>query len=327
MKIILLALSIIFLTTINAQEKTMSFSLDEAIKFALENSYNTKSAKNEINSAKEKVWETTTIGLPQINARVDYQNFLKQPVSLLPAAAFDNTTSTVETVEEYFNLQANTRPTAPEGFIPVVFGTRQNMNASVTITQLLFDGSYLVGLQAAKTFLKISNQAEEKTELLTREAVINAYGNVLVTENSVAILKKNIEILEKNYQDAKKIFENGLNEEEDVEQLEITLGNLKNQLNSVQRMQQIAYQMLNLSIGNPINIKLILTDSLDGLATSNINLGLISKTFNVDSHIDFKIAENDRETKRLMVKLEKSKFLPSLGAFVNYGAQAFSESF
>ena len=327
MKIILLALSIIFLTTINAQEKTMSFSLDEAIKFALENSYNTKSAKNEINSAKEKVLETTTIGLPQINARVDYQNFLKQPVSLLPAAAFDNTTSTVETVEEYFNLQANTRPTAPEGFIPVVFGTRQNMNASVTITQLLFDGSYLVGLQAAKTFLKISNQAEEKTELLTREAVINAYGNVLVTENSVAILKKNIEILEKNYQDAKKIFENGLNEEEDVEQLEITLGNLKNQLNSVQRMQQIAYQMLNLSIGNPINIKLILTDSLDGLATSNINLGLISKTFNVDSHIDFKIAENDRETKRLMVKLEKSKFLPSLGAFVNYGAQAFSESF
>ena len=327
MKIILLALSIIFLTTINAQEKTMSFSLDEAIKFALENSYNTKSAKNEINSAKEKVWETTTIGLPQINARVDYQNFLKQPVSLLPAAAFDNTTSTVETVEEFFNLQANTRPTTPEGFIPVVFGTRQNMNAYVTITQLLFGGSYLVGLQAAKTFLKISNQAEEKTELLTREAVINAYGNVLVTENSVAILKKNIEILEKNYQDAKKIFENGLNEEEDVEQLEITLGNLKNQLNSVQRMQQIAYQMLNLSIGNPINIKLILTDSLDGLATSNINLGLISKTFNVDSHIDFKIAENDRETKRLMVKLEKSKFLPSLGAFVNYGAQAFSESF
>lgn len=327
MKRILLAISITFLTTFNAQEKTMSFSLDEAIKFALENSYNTKAVKNEIRFAKEKVWETTTIGLPQINARVDYQNFLKQPVSLLPAAAFDNTTSTVETVEEYFNLQANTRPTAPEGFIPVVFGTRQNMNASVTLTQLLFDGSYLVGLQAAKTFLKISNQAEEKTELLTREAVINAYGNVLVTENSVAILKKNIEILEKNYQDAKKIFENGLNEEEDVEQLEITLGNLKNQLNSVQRMQEIAYQMLNLSIGNPINTKLILTDSLDGLATSNINLGLISETFNVDSHIDFKIAENNRETKSLMVKLEKSKFLPSLGAFVNYGAQAFSESF
>lgn len=162
MKRILLALTITFLSTVKAQEKTMSFSLEEAIKFAIENSYNTKAARNEIRSAKEKVWETTTIGLPQINAKVDYQNFLKQPVSLLPAAAFDNTTSTVETVEEYFNLQANTRPTPAEGFIPVVFGTKQNMNASVTLTQLLFDGSYLVGLQAAKTFLKISNQAEEK---------------------------------------------------------------------------------------------------------------------------------------------------------------------
>ena len=327
MKRILVAVSILFLTAASAQEKTMTFSLDEAIKFALENSYNTKAARNDSKSAKEKVWETTTIGLPQINAKVDYQNFLKQPVSLLPAAAFDNTTSTVETVEQYFNLQANSRPTAPEGFIPVVFGTKQNMNASVTLTQLLFDGSYLVGLQAAKTFLKISNQAEEKTELITREAVINAYGTVLVTENSVAILKKNIEILEKNYQDAKKIFENGLNEEEDVEQLEITLGNLKNQLKNVENMQLIAYQMLNLSLGTPIDTKLVLTDSLDGLATSNMNLALISETFSIDKHIDFKIAENDRETKRLMLKLEKSKYLPSLNAFINYGTQAFSDSF
>jgi outer membrane protein len=327
MKRILVAVSILFLTAASAQEKTMTFSLDEAIKFALENSYNTKAARNDSKSAKEKVWETTTIGLPQINAKVDYQNFLKQPVSLLPAAAFDNTTSTVETVEQYFNLQANSRPTAPEGFIPVVFGTKQNMNASVTLTQLLFDGSYLVGLQAAKTFLKISNQAEEKTELITREAVINAYGTVLVTENSVAILKKNIEILEKNYQDAKKIFENGLNEEEDVEQLEITLGNLQNQLKNVENMQLIAYQMLNLSLGTSIDTKLVLTDSLDGLATSNMNLGLISETFSIDKHIDFKIAENDRETKRLMLKLEKSKYLPSLNAFINYGTQAFSDSF
>ena len=316
-----------FISITKAQEKTMQLSLDEAIIFALENSYNAKAAKNDSKSAKEKVWETTTIGLPQINGQVDYQNFLKQPVSLLPAAAFDNTTSTVETVEDYFNLQPNRQPAAPEGFIPVVFGTQQNVNASITLTQLLFDGSYLVGLQAAKTFLKISKQAEEKTELLTREAVVNAYGNVLVTQNSISILKSNIKILQKNYDDAKKIYENGLNEEEDVEQLEITLGNLKNQLNSVQRMEEIAYQMLNLSLGSPINTKLILTDTLENLATENIQLDLISETFSVNNHIDFRIAENNREGNRLNMQLEKSKYLPSLSAFVNYGTQAFSDSF
>ena len=288
--------------TIKAQEKTLKLSLDEAIIYALENSYNTKAARKDISSAKEKVWETTTIGLPQINANVDYQNFIKQPISVADING--------DGIDEEF-----------------IFGTKQNLNASVTLRQLLFDGSYLVGLQASKTFLKISKQAQEKTELLTREAVINAYGNVLVTENSISILKGNIKILQKNYNDAKKIYENGLNEEEDVEQLEITLGNLNSQLNSVLRMKEIAYQMLNLALGNAINTKLVLTDSLNSLATNNINLGLISEDFNVNNHIDFKIAENDRESKRLMMRLEQSKALPSLNAFINYGTQAFSNSF
>jgi outer membrane protein TolC len=326
-KIILLCLSTSFFLVTNAQEKTIKISLQEAINFALENSYNAKAAKNDIKAAKEIVWETTAIGLPQINAKIDYQNFLKQPVSLLPAAAFDNRESVVQTVEDFFGIDRESSPNPPDGFIPVVFGTKQNMNASVTLTQLLFDGSYLVGLQASRTFLKISKQANEKTALLTREAVINAYGNVLVTENSISTLESNIKILQKNYEDAKKIYENGFNEEEDVEQLEITLGNLKSQLNNVKRMKGIGYQMLNISLGSPINTKLILTDSLDGLVENNINLELIGSKFNFTDHIDFKISENDRESKRLMMKLEQSKALPSLSAFVNYGNQAFSDSF
>ena len=265
--------------------------------------------------------------MPQVNARLDYQNFLKQPVSLLPAAAFDNRESIVNTVEDFFDINRESTPAIADGFIPVVFGTKQNLNASVTLTQLLFDGSYLVALQASKTFLKISKQAEEKTVLLTREAVINAYGNVLVTEKSIEILEANIKILTQNFRDAQKIYENGFNEEEDVEQLEITLGNIKNQLNSAIRMKEIAYQMLNISLGNSINTELLLTDSLEGLAEKNINLELIGKTFDFSNHIDFRISENDRETKRLMMKLEQSKALPSLTAFVNYGKQAFSDSF
>jgi outer membrane protein TolC len=287
---------------LNAQEKSMRISLDEAIDFAIENSYNTKASKNGISSAKETVSITTAAGLPQINASFDYQNFLKQPVSL---ADFDG-----DGVDEQF-----------------VFGKKQNLSASVTVSQLIFDGSYLVALQASKAYLKISEQANEKTELATREAVINAYGAVLVTEKSMLILEGNLNILEKNLNDAKKIYENGFNEQEDVEQLEITFGTLKNQLNNMQRMKGVANQMLNLSLGNDVNTKLILTDSLDALAETNINLGLISETFNFSDHIDYKIAENDRETKRLMMQLERSKALPSLSAFVNYGSQAFSDSF
>lgn len=316
-----------FILHVKAQEKAMKLSMSEAVEFAIENSYNAKSARNNIKSANKKVWETTTIGLPQISANVAYQNFLKQPVSLLPAAAFDNREAVVETVEDFFNLNRASSPDSPDGFIPVVFGTQQNINATLTLTQLVFDGSYLVGLQAAKTFLTISQQAEEKTILRTREAVINAYGNVLVTEKSITILEQNITILQKNFNDAQKIYENGLNEEEDVQQLEITLGNVKNQLNSVVKMKEIAYQMLNLSLGNPIKTPLILTDSLEGLAEDNVNLALIAAEFNFLNHIDFKISENNKETQRLIMKLEQSKALPSLSAFINYGTQGFSDSF
>ena len=191
---------------LQAQEKSLRLSLDEAIAYAIENSYNTKASKNGISSAKETVRETSATGLPQLNASFDYQNFLKQPVSL---ADFDD-----DGIDEQF-----------------VFGKKQNLSASVTLSQLIFDGSYLVALQASKAYLKISEQANEKTEILTREAVVNAYGTVLVAEKSLDILAGNVNILEKNLHDAQKIYENGFNEQEDVEQLEITLGTLKNQRN------------------------------------------------------------------------------------------------
>ena len=288
--------------TSKAQDSPLRLSLNKAIEVALKNSYNTRAAENDMAAAKEKVWETTTIGLPQINGVVDYQRFLKQPITV---ADIDG-----DGVNEEF-----------------VFGTEQNINGSVTLSQLLFDGTYLVGLQSAKTFLKISEQAKEKTALLTREAVINAYGNVLISENSVVILESNLKILEKNYNDAKKIYENGLSEEEDVEQLLITLGDVKNQLNSVKRLTEIAYQMLNLALGNKIDTAIVLTDSLDSLTENHIKIEILGKQFLFEDHIDYRIAANDREIKRLMVKLEKSKNLPSLNAFINYGTQAFSNEF
>lgn len=293
---------------LGAQEKQMKFSMNEAIDYALKNSYDSKAALKNIDAAKQKKWETVTIGLPQIDGKVDYQNWLKQQVSLLPAQLLD--------------------PTAAEGDLaPVTFGTKQNLNATVTLKQLIFDGSYLVGLQSAKTYLQISKQAKEKTALTTRETVINAYGNVLVVEKSIEILLRNKKVNDRLLKEASLGFENGLVEEEQVEQFEITKGNIDNNIRAAKRLKEIAYKMLNISLGNEINTALTLTDDLDGLVLVNTDLNLIAKGFNIDGHIDFKIAENDRESKRLLMRLEQSKALPSLSAFVNYGQTANSDTF
>ncbi|MDX1544262.1 MAG: TolC family protein, partial [Christiangramia sp.] len=116
-----------FLTTfaqVNDSLKTYSFSLQEAIEFGIENNYRSQIAQKDVDIALQQKWEIIAQGLPQINGSVDYQNYLKQPVTLLPAAAFDNTQSTIDIVQDYFeNVQRNDVPVdTPEGFIPVRFG-------------------------------------------------------------------------------------------------------------------------------------------------------------------------------------------------------------
>lgn len=298
-------LTLICSSFVFAQE-TMSFSLTEAIDYALENNRIVKNAQRDIEAAKEQKWETTATGLPQIDASVDYQNFLKQQISLIPA--------------EFVGGE-------PGEFAEVVFGTKQNVNAAVTLRQLLFDGSYLVGLQSAKVFLEISRNAKEKTDLEVRKAVINAYGNMLLAQETVDILEKNKVVLQKNLNDIQKIFENGLEEEESVEQLQITLAGVESALNNASRLKIIAKNLFNLTIGLDINTDSRLTDKLEDLAVNNVSLELIDANEDIDNNIDYKIAFNDKTTKDLLLKLEKSKGLPTLSGFINGGYLGFSDGF
>ena len=302
-------ISIIFFISsiyiVKSQENSYSFTLNEAVDFALKNNYTAKNAKLDIEAAEKKKWETTTMGLPQIDGAIDYQNFIKQGVTLIPSEIFGG---------------------PPGEFEEVTFGSKQNLNATVTLTQLLFDGSYLVGLQSAKTYLKISNLAKVKTDQNIREAVINAYGNVLIARETILILEKNKIILEKNLNETKAILENGLAEVQDVEQQQITLSTIDNQLNKAKRFEIIAKKMFNLTLGIPIEIRVELNDNLEFLALNSSDLNLINTDFDLNNHIDYKIADNKVVSEELFVKFEKSQTLPSLNAFINYSKYANNDN-
>jgi len=304
-KISTILLVVVLSFTANAQE-SISLSLEQAIDYALKNSYAALNATRDIDAAKKKKWETTTIGLPQIDAKIDYKQWLKEQLILIPAEFIGGN---------------------PGEFTEVSFVTKHNMNATATLNQLIFDGSYLVGLQSAKTYLKISENAKEKTELGIREAVINAYGNVLVSEESIVILEKNIATLEKTLNETNEIYLNGLGEEESVEQLKITLASVKSQLSKTKNLKSIAYKMLNITLGIDINTHVLLTNSLNKLAIEHVDLGLLSSNFNIENHVDFKIAKNTEKSNELLVKLEQSKALPTLSSFVNFDYGGFGNNF
>ncbi|GAB4517209.1 MAG: TolC family protein [Allomuricauda sp.] len=290
----------------SAQDSIPSFSLDQAITYALEHNYTAQNAERDILDAQKQKWETIASGLPQINGAVSYQNQLKQPVAQIPA--------------EFFGGEPGT-------FQEVVFGQPQSIAATATLTQQIFDGSYIVGVQATKTFLDYSQNNKEKTELDVRKSVVEAYGNVLLAQESVLISEKNKATLEENLYETKRIYENGLGDEESVDQLQITLSSVENQLKNAQRMEKITRQMLNLVLGLPIEAPTVLTENLDDLTQKQIDLGLIDSEFDIENNVDFKMAANLNEQRFLELKLAKSRALPTLNAFVNYGGNSFSDRF
>ncbi len=289
-----------------AQDSIPGFDLQGAIDYALEHNYSAINAARDIEDAQKQKWETIATGLPQISGAVSYQNQLKQPVSQIPA--------------EFFGGEPGT-------YQEVVFGQAQSMGASATLTQKIFDGSYLVGVQATKTFLAYSQNTKEKTELEIRKAVVEAYGNVLLARESVLISERNKATLEKNLFETKRIYENGLGDQESVDQLQITLSTVDNQLKNAIRLEEISLQMLNLVMGLPIDTPTLLTEDLDALTREQIDPGLMEAEFTIGNNVDFKLAENLNEQRQLELKLAKSHALPTLNAFINYGGNSFSDDF
>ena len=176
-------------------------------------------------------------------------------------------------------------------------------------------------------FLEISKNSKEKTDLEVRKSVINAYGNVLLAEESINILNRNIAVLEKNLDETTKIYQNGLEEEESVEQLQITLSSVKSNLSNTNRLKDIAYQMFNITLGIDVNSQTTLTDDLENLASQNMVISLLNAEDTIENTIDYKIAMNDKTSKELLLKLEKSKALPTLNAYLNGGYVSNRDAF
>ena len=279
-----------------AQETSTVLNLDAAIEYGLTNNPNIQNASLEIQKAYKERWATIAIGLPQISVTGNYQNFLELPVSLVPA--------------EFFGGQ--------EGeFSELRFGTTQNMIGSVRMNQLLFDGSYIVGVQASKIFLEISELGYDKTSLEIRKAIIDAYGTVLLAQENAAILAKNKSNIKKTLEETQKIIANGLAEEENAEQLELTLSRIATQLDYANTLQDITMSMLKWIMGMPEENRITLKQSLEELVALKMLESNAPSVLTIENNLDLKFAENDRTSEELLYRYEKSKALPKLSAFIS----------
>ena len=321
----------IFMVSYNlvySQVEKLDFSLEDAINYAQLNNASLKSADLQIKAAEAIKWETISTGLPKINASINYSNWIKQQVSLIPAAAFDNTQSIIDVVNNYFDVdQTNNNINQAEGLIPLRFGTKQSLDGNISLTQLVFDGTYFVGLKSVQIYVDIEEGIRNKTSVELKKSTIESYGNVLLAKESVNIINKNIKIVENTLNEVIKIYENGLTEEENVEQLQITLSGLQSNLKNSLLQEKLASQLLNLILGLEINQEINLTDNFESLIDKNINLSLISENSNIKKSADYIIKNNEKTSKELLIFYEKTKLLPTINAFINTGYSGYSDSF
>tara|TARA_R110002050_G_scaffold149463_1_gene276124 strand:+ start:181362 stop:182696 length:1335 start_codon:yes stop_codon:yes gene_type:complete len=290
-------LAILFLMGIWAtsfgQAEEFSFTLQQARDYAVEHSYSTQKSVMDQEIAVKKMKEVTAIGLPQINGTADFKNYIDIPTFLIP------------------------NPNGGDK-IPAQFGTDYNVSAGVSVSQLIFNGSYIVGLQAAKSYREMSEKAVIKSEREIKDDVTKAYGNVIIAVENFETIKGNKKYLEETLKETKALFESGFAQEQDVDQLTILVQSAEIQLNRAERLQTISQNFLKFQMGLEISKAITLTDNLPVIVAYGNDSNIVNQVFDVNMHIDYKIALNNQELQLLNYKNTKADFLPTLGAFYQY---------
>ena len=302
-KILLLIVAFASITPMQAQDANNSFSLKQAIEFAMNNQPNVKNAQLDEAIAKKKVDEITGIGTPQINGSADINMFIEIPTSFVPA--------------QFFGGNAGE-------FFPVQFGQSYTASAGITATQLLFDGSYLVGLQATKTYMELSRKSTIQTKTETAVNVSKAYYGALVADARLLIIDANIERVTKLYNDTKALNDNGLVEKIDVDRLELTLNNLKVEKEKVERFKLLSYALLKFQMGFANSKALTLTDKLDESVLAVTNL---ADSIDYKMRPEYGVINIQRQLQALDLKRMKADYLPNLIAFGTASTNASRNEF
>ena len=306
--LLLLVLTCWIIPTLSkAQEKENAFTLQEAQAYALEHNYGIQNAQKDVLAAKRKIWETTAIGLPQVSAEGTFQKFIDIPVSLAPANSFN--------------------PNAPEGALTELqFGLEYNNTLALTASQLVFDGSYIVGLQAAKTYKELSINNETKTKIELNEAVAQAYYTVLIAEENTKTLQSSLTVVKSMLLEAEALYKEGLIEEQSVDQLQLTVNELTTSVGIAKGQIDFAKKLLQLQMGTDIGAPMVLSDNLDTFLSEIITLPE-QKEFNVENHIDYSLVTINSKLMQLNHKKEKFSFLPSVNLFFSHQQQNMNNEF
>jgi outer membrane protein len=302
---VMILLLFLFSLELKAQEN-QGFHLEDVQKYAVEHNRDVRKADLSIEAAFKQIGEVRGIGLPQVELSASYRYMLDIPTQLIPGEIFGG---------------------EPGSTIPVKFGKPQLANVGVSISQLLFSGSYLVGLSASRVYLQLSERNKRRTELDVKAMVTDTYYLILIAEESRNILRETLKNLEQTKSEVTELNNEGLNEQADVKQIQITYNAVDNGIKTLDQQIEIAYKLIKYQMGLPLDQKIRLLDDLEAVISSidiEVSLGMM---FDPDSNINIQMMETQVNLADLSLSNEKRTFLPTLAGFVSFQRDAQRDKF
>lgn len=277
----------------------VNISLQQALEMAARQSYAVQTSELEAEKARHLVKEITAIGLPQISGEASLTNFIDVPTQLIP------------------NFFVPEGPGVPK-YLPAQFGVPWNVTGGVTLSQLLFDGSYLVGVKATRALADQSENDLERTRADARNQTAKAYYGVLAAEEGVRLTSEGIPLLEKSLREVEAMMQVGFMEQTDVDRLNIQVEQARAQKRSFEQQANVARMLLALTIGIPQGTPITLTDKLETLLNDPAETALSEQAFDAGGHVEITTANTLVTLQEYEMKNEKMKYVPSLGGFIQH---------
>jgi len=297
----------LILMEVHAQNTKTTFSLQEAIEFALQNNTNSINASKDIEKGRHLINENIGSGLLQINGNAQYNYNIKPPVFIFPNVLGPNPN--------------------PNEFVAINAAPLNSMTASVTASMLVVSGQYFIGIQTAKTFLELSKQQKAKTDREVKEQVYKSYYLVLIANESERLLDSSLKIINRSVFETEQLHKEGLIEELDVEQLKLIQYNTQDAYNQIKQSKELALMSLKFQMGYPLDKEMQLTDKFDNLIQTSQFEGLVSTltdSVDVRSNIDYKLISQKLLIDKKQIQLQKAAAFPSLSTFFTVGGNFFN---
>lgn len=284
-----------------AAQGPMSLTLQQAMDLAAKQSYQVQASALEAEKAEARIKEVTAMGLPQIDADASLNDYLKVPTSVIP-------NFTGQGSQEYLEIQ---------------FGVPWTGTGAIQLNQLIFDGSYIVGLRASREMRTRSQQDLEKAAADSRMQAAKSFLGVLAAREGARLSGESVPILEKSVAEATAMTEQGFMEATDVDRLSIALASARDRARSFAQQERVALAYLRLVLGVPADTPITLVGDLETIVNDPAESGLSDQRLDLAGHVDHQLASTLIRLQELDVKNQKSAYLPKLYGFLSTQQQSF----